>query len=650
MNSAIATLSLLASMDATEITIFENYIPLIKYIAITQNMTYYDEDIFHKQFIEEFKLDLPSYVLQYILTKSLNRGLLKKDRGKYRFTDKTLSDAHVVATIQGHRREFNANIVELVSMFNEFSKNFDDYNRIFSIEDFERLIYTNTESTYNHAYRGRILPEKGVKNTNTVVEDNYVYSMFTEHLFQNDATRFNCIINISFGYSVSELLFCPEFDNNVSFKNLNCFFDTRFILYLLGAEGEYYYESSNKLITALHQTGAKLQIFTHTYEEVQQILQSCIRHWYDYNPSIAPSALVYFKRKRKPKTDLEVILHSVSRRLEQHNIDIVEPKYSSDYDGIHDEITEWLINNRRPGVYFRFDRNSAERDARSIISVLIDRNNSKPVLLKNAKSIFITSSITLIECLTKLNFVEDCHIAPCHSDMFIGSLMWLLNRNKYDKINKTHFAAVASSLSTLNKSLFDNFVLKFKDVCSQDDIDEELVQSFIQDRTLHDILQNHTLNNTDRITTENVRKIKEEYISQLREEEEKNTQKAISERDDYRDKYQKNEATLDSIKEFRQQKEANCRASATQRTKWIIISIKFIAYSLDIAISWLIGYCLNHSLGRFAYLIAIAVLLVIGWLVKIINWKVLAVKIRRIIIEKMIKHLDNTTIPQELLN
>jgi hypothetical protein len=646
MNSAITTLSLLASMDGAKSTIFENYIPLIKYVAITHNMTFYDESLFHNLFMSEFQLDLPSYVLQYILTKSMNKGMIKKDKGRYRFTDKALKDDRVVPAINNHRRDFASNITELTGLFNEFSKAFKDYNKVLVTDDFEKIVYANTEYTYYHAFRDKIVRQNSVKKLSSQVEDDYMYARFIEHLSKTNTYMFNTIIDISFGYSVSELLFCPEFDNHVDFKGLDCYFDTRIMLYLLGAEGSYYHDSMNKLLSALHKTGARLHIFKHTYEEILDILQICLKHWDDYDPYIAPSTLVYFKRNRKPKTDLEIILLSVENALNRHNIDIVAAKFSDEYDDLKTKITQSLIKRRNSRHLF--EESSAERDARSIISILIDRDKLKPKFLKDAKSIFITSSITLIECLTQLEYVEDRHIAPCHSDMFIGSLLWLLNRGKYEQINKSLFAAIATSINSLNKSLLERFTVMFKDICQKENVDEALIQSFLQDIVLHDILENHTLNNIDRLTAEEVERIKDEYIKQLKDEEIKKTEQVTQERDEFRGKYENSNDKMNKIRSFREGKEIEYKRKASVLSKVIICILRPFVFIMDFLVSWLAAYFLEKIVGNIAYLIAVALLFIIGYLLNHIVWMTLHAKIRALIFKEKIKRL-NKTIPADLL-
>jgi hypothetical protein len=609
-------------------------------------MTFYDESLFHNLFMSEFQLDLPSYVLQYILTKSMNKGMIKKDKGRYRFTDKALKDDRVVPAINNHRRDFASNITELTGLFNEFSKAFKDYNKVLVTDDFEKIVYANTEYTYYHAFRDKIVRQNSVKKLSSQVEDDYMYARFIEHLSKTNTYMFNTIIDISFGYSVSELLFCPEFDNHVDFKGLDCYFDTRIMLYLLGAEGSYYHDSMNKLLSALHKTGARLHIFKHTYEEILDILQICLKHWDYYDPYIAPSTLVYFKRNRKPKTDLEIILLSVENALNRHNIDIVAAKFSDEYDDLKTKITQSLIKRRNSRHLF--EESSAERDARSIISILIDRDKLKPKFLKDAKSIFITSSITLIECLTQLEYVEDRHIAPCHSDMFIGSLLWLLNRGKYEQINKSLFAAIATSINSLNKSLLERFTVMFKDICQKENVDEALIQSFLQDIVLHDILENHTLNNIDRLTAEEVERIKDEYIKQLKDEEIKKTEQVTQERDEFRGKYENSNDKMNKIRSFREGKEIEYKRKASVLSKVIICILRPFVFIMDFLVSWLAAYFLEKIVGNIAYLIAVALLFIIGYLLNHIVWMTLHAKIRALIFKEKIKRL-NKTIPADLL-
>jgi hypothetical protein len=189
----------------------------------------------------------------------------------------------------------------------------------------------------------------------------------------------------------------------------------------------------------------------------------------------------------------------------------------------------------------------------------------------------------------------------------------------------------------------------FKDICKHDNIDEDLVQSFLQDKMLHDILENHTLNNIERLSAEEVRNIKEEYTQQLKKEELKRTEDANRERDEFRDKYENSEVKMNEIRRYRKEKENECKRKALVLSKVIICILRPFVFIMDFLVSGLAAYFLEKIVGNIGYLIAVALLLLIGYLLTHIEWVTLHARIRRLILKDKIKRL-NKTIPADLFN
>ena len=617
-NNVLITLSLVASFDGHTNTIFENFLPLLKYIVVKNELYVYNQTQIRDYLKEYFKLDLPSYVIDYISTKFRKNKYMKKENGKYVFTDKAYSDDNIVVDIDERINKFSSNFKELYSEFIQFASTFENYKNNISLDDFDKLIFINIYKVYDSFIKTDFLKNLKIDKNDFSSEDQFIFLKFIGSLKEKKHSLFNNLLDICFGYTISELFFNTQYEKQINLTNLNCYLDTRIVLNLFGAHGEYYEKSAKKLTESLYSSGAKLCIFQHTYEEINDILTLSKSHWNDYDPSIANDVLRHFKRQKdKSLTDLEILINSLDEILEINRI-VVTP--TPDIEGekeISDKICTTLLTYRNRNT--SLDEKSARRDSTSVASVIKLRKSINPKTLKKVKHLFLTSSVTLINTLSKLKIIKKNQISPCHSDMFIGSLLWLSNKKKFRDINRMQFAAIAQSMQKVDKAVFKKFIKKFSDLCKKDEIPESLVSNFLQDRMLEDILVNHTLNDPERLTDENIEIIKKQYIDSLKKNEILQKESAEKERDILKKEDEQKAKRLKEQKTKRLKIEAKYRKRAITNSKIVQHLSHLFIYLFNISLSYILSLLLSKGFTLLD-LIAIGFVLAGSFLIEKINW------------------------------
>src|SRR5699024_11142470 len=85
------------------------------------------------------------------------------------------------------------------------------------------------------------------------------------------------LINIIEGLLLANVIYLQVTpDNTTNLNKLNCYFDTPFLLRILGFKEKEDNESAVELIDLLKKQGATIKCFTHSFNEVQSILRNYI--------------------------------------------------------------------------------------------------------------------------------------------------------------------------------------------------------------------------------------------------------------------------------------------------------------------------------------------------------------------------------------
>ncbi|RLA87200.1 MAG: hypothetical protein DRG40_00970 [Deltaproteobacteria bacterium] len=395
-----------------------------------------------KDFKNEFGLEIPYHPMITILNRARKRGLIKKEQQKFFPTEK-IYEYDFTDKAQEQSRKYEKIIDFLIKFSQEkYNKKIDRKTAEEAILDY--LKHHDLDILFA-GYRNSVLPEVG-KISN---ENIFIFCKFVEHSYKKEPEIFSSFLDIVIGHILANvILYSDEFNNFASpkLRNLNLYLDTRFIFRLLGIEEEVIQSAYLELLKELKEEQVNLFIFHHTYDEILGILKGC-EYWIEnpaYDPSKASLACKFFKAKGYKQSNIRLFINQLDRKLKKYGINVIdspEPSKDTIYQIDEAKLNKVIVETYKsynPGFEELEKTFTIQKDIQSISSIYKLRKGNKPLNVKQAKYIFITTNTALacaVKDFEKQEFENNFYVPACVTDTFIGTLIWLRNPKKVEIIN-----------------------------------------------------------------------------------------------------------------------------------------------------------------------------------------------------------------------
>lgn len=514
----LCTLSLLVSYNSNG-HLIENVYPLLEYIIKKNHIVEFDNVKIHDLFAVDFDLTLPIHVIEYISAQYHEQGFLQEIDGKLIFNKAKLPQRDIVNEIDEKIAEFKKDFTNLFQLYAEFLKEYSPNMTCDSEEEFEHIVNTNIYLMFKTAY---MVEPKDISRLDTInsSDSNFCYSQFLLHLYYDSKQNFDRLIDLGVGYVQSEMLVSAALDHDLDLSEATFYLDTRIVLDILGAHGELYYKSSMQCIESLKKKGASIAVFNHTYNEVFEILKSCYKHWHDYVPGLASYALQNFKRENiSPYKLLFLYMNLDTRIKDELGLSIVQsPSISEKYLKLGDTLFTEIITIRK-GWGFQLYDESSEKDATSIIAVMILRKSEVSKRLEDSKHLFLTSSVSLLKAVNNIFRIKNTEVNYCSSMQYISTLMWLTNASELTSNARLNAAAIAASVRPYNKQFMDKFIESFRELSEIQGLKDEEINALLQNHSLIELMEIQTCGNPVNVTAEATAKTLERYHNRVKSDE-----------------------------------------------------------------------------------------------------------------------------------
>ncbi len=511
----LCTLSLLVSNNSNGCLI-ENVYPLLEYIVKKNNLVEFDNLKIHDLLSADFGLTLPIHVIEYIVAQYHDQGYLREIDGKLVHNSALLPHRDIVSEIDNKIVEFRSNFTIFYHKYNEFLNNYSPTMACDSEEEFEQIVSTNIHMMFNTAY---MVEHKDTEKLETIepIDNTFCYSRFLKHIHDTDKPTFNKIIDLAVGYVQSEMLVSAALNHSLDLSDCTFYIDTRIVLDLLGAHGDLYQASSLYCINSLKEKGGSIAVFDHTYNEVSEILASCCKHWNDYNPGLASYALQNYKRESKSQSELVLLYVNLDSRIKGDlGLTITQgPIVNEKFRKLCDRLANEIIDIRKGWGFQLFDE-SSEKDAKSIITVMILRDSEVSNRLEDTKHLFLTSSVSLLRSVKNLFPTKNTEVGYCSSMQYICTLMWLTSSTELTSNVRLNAAAIAASVRPYNKNFMDKFIESFKQLSKIQGLKDEEVNALLQNHTLIELVELQACGNPVNVTAETTTKALELYHNRIK--------------------------------------------------------------------------------------------------------------------------------------
>ena len=478
---------------------------------------------------EEFNLKLVDSITVCIL-KRQKKYFIKKGRPACFFL---IKDSYDPAKFEQNRLESKQNydyfIRSMQSYISEkLNKNFDRHRLE---EKLTKFISLNFFDLLNW-------------NSNVKYRDNELYEFISYVLSSNKILK-NILSDIVKGQMIYEAIYAQNVskaDIKQKFNNLNIYFDTTFIFYLLGYGGDRYKKYIFQIIDLLKGLGAKLKCFRHTVNEIRGILENC-EYAIEQGNEKKLTNLDWFIENKMTPTDINILLANLDSNISNY-IEIVDtPDYSDPMTNIN---WERFSNYLDAKISYKKEK-TLMNDVESIASIFRLRQGKISNTLESSTAIFVTTNTRLVYVVREYQKQNDDMngFSPCISEYEISNIAWLKTPSKQAEFIDESLKFSASILKEPSPTFWKRFSETIDKFQNNGDITlenaTELKYEIYSKRNTAEIIKE----DDEEITLESVQKIlernkqnqhkelidtikkKDDKISRLKNEEIKNVKRYI---------------------------------------------------------------------------------------------------------------------------
>jgi len=512
-NKVIKSLALVKiNWDKQKNVYLDNFLPFLATLFVRKQYNYINEEQttinqLTSDFNGEFGLNIPYLPMISIIHRARQKGLIMKEQHQFYPTDKIYK--------YDFSSKIQVQIVKYERIINEYKRfSNEKYKRELSEEDAEKaLIYYLKQHDLDilfAAHEKSPLPE-----ITSSKENLFIFNKFIQNLYVNDYDLFLLFLDIVIGHILTDAIFYEEHLGNLTaskLRNLNLYLDTKIIFRLAGLEGEEIKEVYRILLQEFKEQQINISVFSHTNEEIKGILQSCLK-WIEspyYDSTKATPVLRFFKSSGYKESDIQLFINRMDAILAENNIKIIE---APDYDGysayVVDEKTleKYIIETYQentPEFMYEEKDYTILKDIRSITSVYMLRKKQKPLNMKQAKHLFVTTNSGLAYAARKfekdVEYKEGFYIPACVTDTFIGTLTWMRDPNKAVKINERKIMADVYSAVQPSEDLLKQYITELEKLKNNKKITEDDYTLLRDSFVAMELLGENTLGDTQRFT------------------------------------------------------------------------------------------------------------------------------------------------------
>lgn len=528
MNKTIASLAILkVNWDERRKDYIENLVPFVATLICKENYEVIETSTICEDFAREYGLIIPYHAMITILTRVKKRGLIDRRKGRFKPVKDRLAevDFSTAAKDQAAKQE------EVSAEFVNFSR--EKYKVELTKEQAESALISflqehDLDILFLNQERTTVLPS--VKITK---RQKFLINSFIKHAYEVNRDIFQFIVDIASGHILASTLLYREFDKfRGRLRNIDFYFDTGFIMRLLGTDGEERKLANIECLRILSGDGANLYVFRHTYEEITGILETCLE-WIENpqaDPAKASPALRYFLENSYKATDVERVIVNAGAVLRENRMQVVETPepdeyrpYQIDEKKLHETITS-TYRESVPSFLESKKEVTMQRDITSISAVNRLRKGRTPRTIKEARQIFVTTNFGLAWATRRFELSEGGEkftMPVCLTDVFVGTLVWLESPAKLCPISEKKILADCSAALRPDKQLLGKYLNEVEKLKRRGKIREQEYYFLRTHRIAMNLLEEKTMGDPNCFTDQTAQEVLEDVKGAIRKEEQK---------------------------------------------------------------------------------------------------------------------------------
>ena len=263
------------------------------------------------------------------------------------------------------------------------------------------------------------------------METDYYIAQYLYEKRDAHAIEFEYVIDLVKGYFLQSAIYLQAENGNVvtsTYRDVNFYYDTPFLLRLLGFKTIEDENSANELHISLARQKGNFYYFPQTQSEIEGILS---RYQKGYKRS-NQYTLEGLDEKKYTPSSVERLKKTWESKLQySYNTELAQrPEYPLKYDGTIDErcvideseLAEFLRNN----IFWRTDE-AMDADLESVIGIHKLRKNIQSGEIEHCKAIFVTTNTALANAVNKYyrENINDKAFPLVITDTDLAALTWI---------------------------------------------------------------------------------------------------------------------------------------------------------------------------------------------------------------------------------
>ena len=534
IDNSIINVAILNSKILGE-NILEAYIPFVSTLIATKQYKEIKIEQICNDFYYKYSFKIPAMPMKEILSRMQKKDMIYRDK-----RGKIIPDLDKI-----YETDFESEYKETLKKYENISNKYIEFSKEkFQIDVSKEKAEECFSEFIKENFLDTVLNDENIKEVienidkEHISKEMYAFYKYVIYMYKTDYELFKVIQKFCMGYIVANALSLDNISSsNIIFKNKKIFFDTNFILRLLGLEGEFYQNSYIGIVDVLKENNCKLYVFPHTYDEIKNILETAKTNLNNTN-ELSPEVQKYFWNNNKTEGDIVLLIATLDKKL--NNLGIFISRVAYDSTNSKDQIDEQALYDEIINIYSKrknFDEKTKSdmiwNDVKSMALIYRDIKLIRAYSIQTLQDVFITTNQGLAYACKNFDKTlgkKENAIAPCMTDIFLGTILWVQNPIRYDKYNeKQILASCYSSVKLDNKSL-SKFSIELENLKEKQKITNEDYMLMKDYKVVEDMLSDKIMGNSDNIdektTFEVIQEIKDNitknYEAEILKEKEAN--------------------------------------------------------------------------------------------------------------------------------
>ncbi|MEM4406824.1 MAG: hypothetical protein QXS68_07235 [Candidatus Methanomethylicaceae archaeon] len=469
--------------------------------------------------LENFGLNIPYNVVVEILKRAARSGYVHRVEGSF-----------VIDRDQVSRNTFKKLRQEVLRAHSELLRSFIRHcetitGRIWNEEEAEELLMAYL-GRYNAPLALQMSSVPIVRIPDPVDTEQFrLVASFIKRSREQGGLEFEHITTLAQGMMLANSLYYEPGKITSRFRDAIFYFDTTFLIFALGYAGEVRQAPCVELLEMLYEKGANLACFTHTLEEIQDILHAISENMGSATKltqisGVRREVVDYFMRMKYTSSDVRCLYQQLSKRLSARGIKIIDrpsavssPEHAIDETAIRQQLEQRIRYSSERAIL---------RDVDSVSGIALLRRGHKPIEIETCRAVLVTTNTGLVEVVREF-FSRDMgygkhHVPICISDVSLTVLLWLKSSLKSPSLPLRRIIADAYAALQPPDHVWKLYLAELDNLRDRGDITEEDVLLMRYSSEAFEVLNERIASGRSITTEQDVYQMLEEVKSSVSSE------------------------------------------------------------------------------------------------------------------------------------